>query len=158
MRHALQTGVAFGLTSAAITTLGLMVGLHSGTHSRMVVLGGILTIAIADAFSDALGIHVSEEAENVHTKAQIWGATLSAFLSKLVFAGTFAVPVLLLPLSWALIVSIAWGITILTVLSWVIASRQNNPRWKTVGEHLLIAVAVVALTHYVGHWVGQLGG
>jgi hypothetical protein len=70
------------MTSAVITTLGLMVGLHSGTHSRVVVLGGILTIAIADAFSDALGIHVSEESENVHSVRQIWGATIATFLSK----------------------------------------------------------------------------
>jgi acid phosphatase family membrane protein YuiD len=60
MKDSLRTGISFGLTSAVITTLGLMVGLHSGTHSKIVVLAGILTIAIADAFSDALGIHVSE--------------------------------------------------------------------------------------------------
>ena len=41
MQEQLRTGMAFGLTSAVITTLGLMVGLHSGTHSRLVVLGGI---------------------------------------------------------------------------------------------------------------------
>ena len=38
MQGFLQTGITFGLTSAVITTLGLMVGLHSGTHSRVVVL------------------------------------------------------------------------------------------------------------------------
>jgi len=50
-----------------------MVGLHSGTHSKIVVLAGILTIAIADAFSDTLGIHVSEEANDTNTVKQIWG-------------------------------------------------------------------------------------
>ena len=54
MNHSVKTGFSFGFTSAIITTLGLMVGLNAGTHSRLVVLGGILTIAIADAFSDAL--------------------------------------------------------------------------------------------------------
>jgi len=49
MKHQLKTGVSFGLTSGIITTLGLMVGLHSGTQSRIAVVGGILTIAIADA-------------------------------------------------------------------------------------------------------------
>ena len=44
MKESLRTGIAFGLTSAVITTLGLMVGLHSGTHSKIVVIGGILTI------------------------------------------------------------------------------------------------------------------
>ena len=63
MKEWLRSGVSFGLTSAVITTLGLMVGLHSGTGSKLVVLEGIITIAIADAFSDALGMHISKEAE-----------------------------------------------------------------------------------------------
>jgi hypothetical protein len=67
MNRKLNTGVSFGLTSGAITTLGLMVGLHSETKSTAVVVGGVLTIAIADAFSDALAIHVAEESENQHT-------------------------------------------------------------------------------------------
>ncbi len=59
LKHSLKIGFSFGLASGIITTLGLIVGLHSGTHSKKVVIGGILTIAIADAFSDALGIHLS---------------------------------------------------------------------------------------------------
>ena len=67
MEHSFRVGMSFGLTSGIITTLGLIVGLHSGTHSKLAVIGGILTIAMADAFSDALGIHVSEESEATHT-------------------------------------------------------------------------------------------
>ena len=52
MKHSLKTGLSFGLTSEIITTLGLMVGLNSSTHSDLVVIGGILTIAIADGFLD----------------------------------------------------------------------------------------------------------
>lgn len=146
------------MTSAAITTLGLMVGLHSGTHSRIVVLGGILTIAIADAFSDALGIHITEESENAHTAKEIWGSTIATFLSKFLFAMTFAVPVFLLPLGVAIWVCIAWGLVILTVLSYSIARSQGEPPWKVVGEHLLIATAVIAITHYVGDVIGKMGG
>ena len=47
MRLSLKIGFSFGLTSGVITTLGLMVGLHSGTNSKLAVMGGILTIAIA---------------------------------------------------------------------------------------------------------------
>ena len=53
MKHSFRAGFSFGLTTGIITTLGLMVGLYSGTNSRLAVLGGILTIAIADAFADA---------------------------------------------------------------------------------------------------------
>lgn len=158
MRHSLRTGVAFGLTSAVITTLGLMVGLHAGTNSRIAVVGGILTIAIADAFSDALGIHVSEESESVHTAAEVWVSTVATFLAKFFFALTFAVPVLFLPLSAAVIVSIIWGISILAVLSYAIARSRGASPMKVMGEHILIALVVIAITHFVGGWVGALGG
>lgn len=156
MKDSLRTGISFGLTSAVITTLGLMVGLQSGTHSKLVVLGGIVTIAIADAFSDALGIHISEEAKNVHTTKQVWVATVATFLSKSLFAMTFVVPVLLFSLSTAVIVSLIWGLSILTFLSYVIAKTQAEPPWKIIGEHLFIAIMVIAITHWVGKWVGTL--
>ena len=156
MREQLRLGVSFGMTSAVITTLGLMVGLHSGTHSKAVVLGGILTIAIADAFSDALGIHVSEESEDLHTPVQIWEATLVTFMAKLLFALTFAVPVLLLPLSRAILVSLVWGLSILAVLSYAMARTRGEKPWKVVGEHILIAIVVVAITHWVGDLIGRM--
>ena len=156
MKDSVRTGITFGLTSAAITTLGLMVGLHSGTQSRIAVLGGILTIAIADAFSDALGIHVSEESENVHTNIQIWVATGATFLAKLLFALTFAVPVLILPLSTAVLASIIWGMSILVILSYSMAKSQGESSWKIIGEHILIAMVVIAVSQWVGSWVSTL--
>ena len=158
MENSLRTGITFGLTSAVITTLGLMVGLHSGTHSRIVVLGGILTIAIADAFSDALGIHVSEESENTHTVREVWVATVATFLAKFLFALTFLVPVLLLPLSTALIVSFIWGTSILGLLSYSMAKSQGKTPWKIMGEHIMIALVVIGITHLVGDMIGTLGG
>ena len=157
MKDSLRTGIFFGLTSAVITTLGLMVGLHSGTHSKMVVLAGILTIAIADAFSDALGIHVSEEADHSRTSKEVWAATIVTFLTKCLFALTFAVPVMLFSLSVAVIVSLLWGLLILTVLSYVIAKSQGEPPWKIIGEHLIIAILVLVITNWVGAWIGKLG-
>ena len=158
MQDSLRTGLTFGLTSAAITTMGLMVGLNSGTGSKMVVLGGILTIAIADAFSDALGIHISEESENVHTFKEVWVATGVTFLTKCLFALTFAVPVVYFSLTTAVIINIIWGLFILSVMSYLIARSQDQQPWKIIGEHLLIAVVVIAITNYVGNLIGKMGG
>jgi len=155
MRHSLKTGLSFGLTSGIITTLGLMVGLHSGTHSKLVVIGGILTIAIADAFSDALGIHVSEESENRHTTKEIWESTICTFVAKFIFAITFIVPVLLFPLATAIMVSVVWGLSMLAIFSFYIAKDQREKPWKVIGEHLLIAMVVIIITHYVGEWIGS---
>jgi len=158
MRHSLKIGFSFGLTSGIITTLGLIVGLHSGTHSKLAVLGGILTIAIADAFSDALGIHVSEESESKHTPREIWESTASTFFSKFVFALTFIIPVLIFELSTAIMVSVIWGLSILGILSFSIAKEQKENPWKVVLEHLVIALVVITIAHYVGDWVSSTFG
>ncbi len=156
MKHSLKVGLSFGLTSGAITTMGLMVGLSSGTHSKLVVLGGILTIAIADSFSDALGIHVSEESEGKHTAKEVWISTISTFFSKLIFALTFVVPVLLFELSRAIFVSIIWGFLVLSVLSFSMAKGQRENPWKVVAEHLIIALVVIVATHYLGGWISSV--
>ena len=153
MKHSMRVGLSFGVTSGIITTLGLMVGLHSGTHSKLVVIGGILTIAIADAFSDALGIHVSEEAENRHVSREIWEATIYTFFFKFIFALSFLVPVLLFDLTKAILVSIIWGLFALCTLSYKISKEQRSKSWKVILEHLVIALIVISAAHYVGDWL-----
>ena len=156
MKHSLKTGFSFGLTSAIITTLGLMVGLQSGTHSKIVVIGGILIIAIADAFSDALGIHISEESENKHSTKEIWQSTIATFLSKLFFALTFIIPVLLFELSTAIVISVIYGLIILSIFSFKIAKEQKNKPIKVIAEHLIIVLVVIVITHYVGEWISKI--
>jgi len=158
LTHSLKIGLSFGLTSGVITTLGLMVGLNAGTGSKLVVIGGILTIAIADAFSDALGIHVSEESENKHTPKEIWTATLSTFFAKLIFALTFIVPVLLYDLPRAILISVIWGLSTLCFFSYGMAKEQNENPLKVVLEHLVIALVVITATYYVGNWISRVFG
>jgi vacuolar iron transporter family protein len=152
----LRTGIHFGLTSGVITTLGLIVGLHAGTHSTLAVVGGVLTIAVADACSDALGIHISEEGEQVHSTREIWQATIATFITKFVMALTFLVPVWLCDLPVAIIVSIAWGLLVITLLSYQLARSQGVRPTKVISEHLAIVVLVIALTHVLGDWVRQV--
>lgn len=156
MRHSIEVGLSFGLTSGTITTLGMIVGLHAGTHSRPVVLGAILLIAIADAMSDALGIHVSEETEQEHSHREIWISTAATFLSKFIFALTFVVPFLLLSLSAAIYASVAWGLAIIVVTSLLLARRRRVRAAAVVFEHLATASVVILLTRLVGNWVASL--
>ena len=148
--HSVRVGISFGLTSGVITTLGLLVGLSAGTSSRLAVLGGIFTIAVADSLSDALGIHVSEESEGVHTQREVWTATVATFVTKLLTAMTFAIPVMLLDLEVAVVVAIVWGAAALTVLSLDLARRQRVDPWPLVIEHLVVAALVVIAAHLVG--------
>jgi vacuolar iron transporter family protein len=156
MKQSIKTGLSFGLTSATITTLGLMVGVYSGTRSRLAVIGAILVIAIADAFSDSLGIHISEESENKHTTKEIWESTLYTFLSKFVFGITFIIPVILFDLELAIIVAGIWGILLLAIFSLYLAKIQKTSAWKVISEHILVALVVILLTHYTGILIRNL--
>ena len=159
MKLSYLKGFSFGLTSAIITTLGLIVGLDSGTHSKLAVLGGILTIAVADAFSDALGTHISEEAENQHTVKEIWESTLGTFIAKFVFALTFVPSILLFSnLANAIYVDVAWGLSVLALISFFMARDQKKPVLDVMGEHVGIAAIVIFLTHFLGEWISYTFG
>ncbi len=153
MKHTLKTGLSFGLTSAIITTLGLMVGIYSGTGSRGTVLGSILIIAIADALSDSLGIHMSEESENKHTPREIWESTLYTFLSKFIFASTFLVPVIIFGLELAVMISVIWGLLLLILFSFYLAKNEGTSPGKVIFEHVFVAMVVILATHSVGLFV-----
>lgn len=152
----LNKGFYFGFTSGIITTLGLMVGLQAGTHLKLAVIGGILTIAIADAFSDSLGIHIAEEATKKNKSKEVWKATITTFIAKFVLALTFVVPVLLFDLASAVIVSMIWGLVLIGALSYFIAKKQGSKPFNVIAEHLLITLIVVILTHYAGEWIGSI--
>ena len=147
-----RTGLFFGATSGVITTLGLMVGLEAGTQSLAAVFGGVVVIAVSDSMSDAMGIHLSQEADPQSTRGHIWAATLSTFVTKFLVAISFALPLLFMPLRQAVVVGALWGLIIISVMSFVLARLQQAPVWRAVGEHLAIALAVIAVSHYVGIW------
>lgn len=149
-----RTGLFFGASSGVITTIGLLTGLNAGTHSLAAVLGGILVIAVADSMSDALGIHLAEEAKPDTTHGHVWSATIATFLTKFVFSGSFAIPLLLLPLQRAVLASIAWGMLVIVVLSYFLAKAQRDRVFPVIVEHLGIAIVVVVLSHLIGAWVG----
>ncbi|MDD4611185.1 MAG: hypothetical protein PHU73_04530, partial [Patescibacteria group bacterium] len=124
MKESIKKGIYFGIASGVITTLGLMVGLNSTTGSKLVVLGGIFTIAIADALSDALGMHLSEESTNNKSNKEIWESTIFTFLSKLFIALSFTVAVLIFPLTLAVYINIVWGAALISFASYKVAREQ----------------------------------
>jgi len=153
-KSSIKKGLGFGLTSGIITTLGLIVGLNSGTHSKSVILSSIIVIAMADAFSDSLGIHISEEAGNKKIKTRaVWESTISTLFFKFIFALSFVIPILIFNLQIAIIISIFWGLSLLSAFSFYIAKEKNMSVSKTIFEHLIIAILVIVLTNFIGNWV-----
>ena len=156
MNLSIKKGVSFGLTSGIITTLGLIIGLNSGTGSKSVILAGILVIAISDAFSDSLGMHISEESDKHKTSKQIWEATFSTFFAKFFFALTFLVPVLFFSLTTAIYLSIIWGFSLIILLSYFIAKSQKVSPYSVIFEHVFIGVLVIFLSNLAGKLIALI--
>ena len=133
--------------------MGLMVDINAITDSRIAVLGIIFTLAIADSMSDALGIHMAEEARTYSTTQSIWLATFTTFITKAVITLTFTLPVLLLNLKLAILISIIWGILLISSLSYKVAIDSHQNPIKVISEHLMLAFVVIVLSNFMGEWI-----
>lgn len=148
-----RVGLSFGITSAIITTLGIILGLGIATQSKIVIILGVLVIAISDSLSDALGIHISEESESEHTQKQIWQATISTLLTKIFTSLLFIFPFLFFEINNAIYFSIILGLVLLSLLSYRIA-KINKDNWKKVVlEHNFVALVVIIVSYYLGKLV-----
>jgi VIT1/CCC1 family predicted Fe2+/Mn2+ transporter len=152
LRKSIKKGLGFGITSGIITTLGLLVGL-SFSASIKTVISAILIIAVADSLSDSLGIHISSEFEKKSNPKEVWIATLSTLISKFFFALSFIIPILLFPLKTAVIVSIAYGLILISAFSYVIAKQQKVSPSHVILEHLIISIVVIVLTYLLGNFL-----
>ncbi|UCD03195.1 MAG: hypothetical protein JSV63_00985 [Candidatus Aenigmatarchaeota archaeon] len=156
MNISVRKGFSFGLVTAIITTLALMVGLSASTSSVIVVISGIVIIAVADALSDSLGMHISEEAEYKHSNREVWESTGATFAAKFMVALTFIAPVLLLPLQMAIVASVIWGLLLITVLSFFVAKHQKKNIPWTIAEHIALMLFIILISHGLGTWLSTL--
>lgn len=156
--HQLLTGISFGLTSAVITSLGMIVGLNSATSSRLAVGSGIIVMAVADGLADAMGLHLAEESEIEngkvkHTSKEVWLTTAVTFFSVSGFCSTFAIPILLFPMKLAVFLAISWGILLLVILNFYIARIKKERPLKLILQHILLAIFVIAISYEIGNLI-----
>ena len=149
------TRFSFGATSAIITCLALIIGLAKSPNPRFAIIGSLLVIAIADNISDSLGIHIYQESDLKKSEV-VRTATLFNFLTRFGVILVFILLILLLPLFYASIFSVIWGISLLVLLSYYIALEQHNNPYKVILGHVAIAVVVIIISNYVSEWILHL--
>jgi VIT1/CCC1 family predicted Fe2+/Mn2+ transporter len=147
--HGWQTRFSFGSTSAVITNLALMAGLHSQANAKVSIIGGILVIALADNVADSFGIHIYQESEKIDTP-EVWTSTILNFISRVLVSLSFVALMLVFPLYTAIITSIVWGLLLLAVVSYMIAKNESGNPYLSILTHVLIALAVIFISNLVG--------
>jgi vacuolar iron transporter family protein len=142
----------FGSTAAIITNICLIVGLGYVQTSKGPILGGLMTIALADNISDSLGIHMYKESEGYEGKLSLLATSLN-FFSRLLVSCSFIVIVLMFSISNSIIIAVVWGLFLLTLISYLIARSNKENAILEIIKHLLIAVIVIILSRYVGNLI-----
>jgi VIT1/CCC1 family predicted Fe2+/Mn2+ transporter len=146
---------SFGITSAIVTSLALMMGLDQMSNAKTSIIGALLIIAIADNISDSLGIHVYRESQIPEVGSDPRVYTVSNFLARLVVMMVFITLIVTLPLAYATALSVAVGLVLLTVLSYYIALYQKTSPLRSIAEHLVVAVFVIIISHFLGMMISR---
>ena len=146
---------SFGITSAIVTSLALMLGLDQTRDPKTSIIGALLLIAIADNVADSLGIHIYRESvPGTESNPRI--NTISNFATRLGVMMLFVAAVYLLPLTYAIAISVAAGLALLTILSYYIALNQKTSIAISMVHHVGIAIIVIFVSHFLGTLIGDM--
>ena len=143
---------SIGATAAITTSMGLIAGLTQGDGARTSIVTGLLIVAIADNVSDSLGIHIYKESEGA-SKQDINSFTYGNFITRLFIALTFVLIVLLFSSYAAFIISSLWGLVLLSLLSYLIAKGKKTNPFLEIAWHLIVALAVIAGSQFLGNLI-----
>lgn len=143
-------GISFGLTSGVITTIGMIVGIDTATKSSLAVVTAILTIAVADSLSDALGMHLSEESRLDEKDKPIWAISIYTFIGKLLFSLIFIIPIILFKNPLNVQLSVVIGFVLIAILAFLVAKRKGESPLKQSAEHVGLTILVIILSYIMG--------
>ncbi|MFC1640973.1 CYTH domain-containing protein [Patescibacteria group bacterium] len=136
--------LTFGITSGILTTVGVLVGMCAATPERIAIVAAIVAIAVADSFSDAFGIYMCKMSDRGNNRKAALRYAAGTFAGKCFFPLTFVVPILYLPIKIGIGIDLAWGGTVLALLSAEQAIVAQKSIGKTVGQNMGLAVLIIA--------------
>jgi VIT1/CCC1 family predicted Fe2+/Mn2+ transporter len=146
------TRMSYGGTAAVVTGMGLVVGLDRATASKATLVGSLLLIAVADNLADSLAIHAYQESERLAAR-QAFRSTVANFVTRFLVAASFVALVLALPLGQLTPAILAWGMTLLGVLTYLVARDRGVAPLPEVAKHLAVALVVIVLSRGIGAWI-----
>lgn len=144
--------ISFGGTAAIVTSMALIAGLDAAHTGKASVVSALLIAAVADNLTDSLSVHMYQESERLDQKEAFIG-TLTNFGTRLIVCLSFVLIVALFPTDLAAVWGLAWGMSLLAILSCILARHRNVSAVSEVGKHLGVALAIILVSKGVGHWI-----
>ena len=141
--------LSFGGPAAIVTSMGLIVGLDGTAAAKAAVVASLLVIGIADNLTDSLSVHIYQESERLAHR-QAFRTTVANYIARLTVTATFILLFLLLPSATAGFVCVAWGLFLLSGLSYLLAKERQASVPGEIVKHAGVAFAVIGISKTIG--------
>ena len=116
------------------------------------MVSALLIAAVADNLTDSLSVHMYQESERLEEKEAFIG-TLTNFATRFIVCLSFVLIVTLLREHAAAVGGIVWGMSLLTVLTYILARHRKVSAMSELGKHLAVALVIVFVSKSIGHWI-----
>jgi hypothetical protein len=146
---------SFGATSAVLTGPAVIVGLSGTVNPTVSIITALAIIAIADNVSDSFGIHVHQESQKKSAK-EVRRTTIANFATRVLVVSIFILFVIFLPMKFAVVLSIFFGLAVISFISYFIAKEQEAAPRKIILRHLLLAVLVIGASFLLRELISGL--
>ena len=144
--------VSFGTTSAILTSTGLIIGFSAAGLAKSAIIAGLLIVCLTDNLTDALSIHIFQESE-LEEQSTVFRTTLINFAARLAISLSFVALTLYLTGLPLLLIAVAWGGSLLSGLTWLIARSRGTEVPVEILRHLAVAVLVIAVSRAIGELI-----
>jgi hypothetical protein len=146
---------SLGGTAAVITSMGLIIGLDATAAARVTVFSGLLIVGLADNLTDALAVHIYQESEGL-PEPQAFRRTIANFVTRACITVSFIGMLLLTPTSMAVPACLAWGMMLLSGLSYLLARARAVSALGQIWKHGVVALGVILVSKLIGIWLMAL--
>jgi hypothetical protein len=142
-------GFSFGGPAAIVTSMALIVGLDAATAAKTAIIGSLLVIGLADNLTDSLSVHIYQEAERLAHR-QALSTTATNYVARMTVTASFVLLVLLLPTRTAAFAAVAWGVFLLSGLSYLLAKARRVSATGEIFKHAGVALGVIVMSKAIG--------
>lgn len=132
--------------------MALIAGLEAANAGRAGVVSALLIAAVADNLTDSLSVHMYQESERFEQKDAFVG-TLTNFATRFVVCLSFVLIVVMLPKHLAVVWGIVWGMSLLAILTSILARHRRVRTVSELVKHLGVAALVIMVSRSVGQWI-----
>lgn len=144
--------ISFGATAAIVTSMALIAGLEAANTGRAGLVSALLIAAVADNLTDSLSVHMYQESERFEQKDAFIG-TLTNFGTRFLVCLSFVLIVVMLPKHLAAVWGMVWGMSLLAILTCILARHRRVSAISEMVKHLGVAAMIIMVSRGVGQWI-----